>query len=313
MNARLIAVVCSVALAAACQKETSSNPVKKDETPRASVALPAPAALAEAPTPLPSQPKDSLALPRDPSDRVDHLDRSRQIAAAGDPSGALIEARRALFDHPNDPDVLAAIAQSAERSGKKEIALLALERVAQLDKDDARPLERMARLLLSLKRYDEALKAGREAIARDPEAPDAYQVAGRALLAQGELTPAIQMFELVIDLAPNHGYAWNNLGFACLLANENEAAVDALTHAAELLPGVAYVHNNLGIALERTGRLDQAMRAFIAATELSPKYVKAKLNLQRLEQLASTGEMPDQQELDDASADAQSGIKSTLP
>jgi Flp pilus assembly protein TadD len=121
------------------------------------------------------------------------------------------------------------------------------------------------------------------------------------------------MFEQVIDLAPNHGYAWNNLGFACLLANENEAAVDALTHAAELLPGVAYVHNNLGIALERTGRLDQAMRAFIAATELSPKYVKAKLNLQRLEQLASTGEMPDQQELDDASADAQSGIKSTLP
>src|SRR5258707_10899444 len=161
MNARFVGVVCSVALAAACQKETSSNPVKKDEAPRAAVALPAPAASAEAPTPLPSQPKDSLALPHDPSDAVDQLERSRELAKAGDPSGALIEARRALFDDPKDPDVLAAIARLAERLGKMEIALLALERVSQLDEEDARPLERMARLLLSLKRYDEALKAGR--------------------------------------------------------------------------------------------------------------------------------------------------------
>ncbi len=316
MNTRFVAVVCFAALAA-CQKETPSNPVKKDEAPRASVAVPAPAAVAEAPTLLPgppaAPPTDSLALPHDPSEPVNHLNRSRELAEAGDRSGALIEARRALFDDPKDPEVLEAIALLAERSGKKEIAVLALERLARLDEEEAAPLERMARLLLALKRYDEALKAGREAIVRDPVDPDAYQVTGRALLARGELTPAIQMFEQVTELSANHGHAWNNLGYACLLANEDQAAVDALTRAAELLPGVAYVQNNLGIALERTGRLDEAMRAFTVATEISPKYVKAKLNLQRLEQLASTGEMPDQQELDDGSADVSPGIKPTLP
>src|SRR5260370_38340739 len=100
MNARLIAVVCSVALAAACQKETSSNPVKKDEAPRAAVALPAPAASAEAPTPLPSQPKDSLPRPHDPSDAVDHLDRSRELAKAGNPSGPLFDARLGICCNP---------------------------------------------------------------------------------------------------------------------------------------------------------------------------------------------------------------------
>src|SRR5260370_14964484 len=148
MNARSIAVAWFAALAA-CRKETPSNPVKKDEAPRASVAVPAPAALAEAPTPLPTPPTDSLALPHDPSEPVNHLNRSRELAEAGDRSGALVEARRALFDDPKDPEVLATIAHLPERLGKKEIAVLALERVARLDDEDATPLERMARLLLS--------------------------------------------------------------------------------------------------------------------------------------------------------------------
>src|SRR5260370_8386504 len=85
MNARSIAVACFAALAA-CRKETPSNPVKKDEAPRASVAVPAPAAVAEAPTLLPgppaAPPTDSLALPPDPSQPVNHLNHSHELARA---------------------------------------------------------------------------------------------------------------------------------------------------------------------------------------------------------------------------------------
>jgi len=289
-------IVCFVVLSVAACRKDSPAPAKD------SLAVaPSPPSTPSPPTerpPPPTKPQDRLALEHQDSEPVDHLARSLELRQLGDKRGALTEAQRALFDDPENGEALTLIANLAESTGKKEIAVEALGRLAKLDEDDARPLEHQSRLLISLKRYDEGVKAGRQAIARDSEDPDAYQVTGRALLAQRELAPAIQMFQRVVELSPDHGYAWNNLGFAYLLASQNEDAVDALTHAAELLPDIAYVQNSLGVALERVGRLDEAMRAFAAATEVSPKYVKAKINLQRLEQLASTGEMPEQQELD---------------
>ena len=54
------------------------------------------------------------------------------------------------------------------------------------------------------------------------------------------------MFERVIELSADHGYAWNNLGFAYLLANQNDDAVDALTRAAELLQKLADELRSMG-------------------------------------------------------------------
>jgi tetratricopeptide (TPR) repeat protein len=74
----------------------------------------------------------------------------------------------------------------------------------------------------------------------------------------------------------------NNLGFAYLRANENAKAVEVLTPASEKLTTVAYVHNNLGVALERMGRKDEAKAAYLHAMDLSPKYVKARVNADRV-------------------------------
>jgi len=62
---------------------------------------------------------------------------------------------------------------------------------------------------------------------------------------------------------------------------------------------VAYVQNNLGVALERVGRMDEAKRAFETAIHLSPRYLKAQLNAQRLQRLASAGETEAQGEIED--------------
>ena len=295
---RKLTIVCSIALLAACRKTNVPEPTKTSAPPTPSISSPAPAPKVEPPV---SKQVDRLAAAHGDAEGVDHLVRSRELNEVGDRPGALLEAQRALFDDPRDEDALGAIAKLSERMGKKEMAVEALARLAEIDRDDPSPLVRQARLLISLGRFDEALIAGRGAVARDAEDADAHQVTGRALLGQGELSASIQSFERVVELAPDHGYAWNNLGLAHLLANENDEALDALTHAAQLLPEVAYVQNNFGIALERAGHLDEAMRAYATAVELSPKYVKAKVNLERLQQLASTGEMPDNQELDEPS------------
>jgi Flp pilus assembly protein TadD len=52
---------------------------------------------------------------------------------------------------------------------------------------------------------------------------------------------------------------------------------------------VAYVHNNLGVAYERLGRTEEAQAAYATATQLSPRYVKARVNSNRMGKVASLG------------------------
>jgi tetratricopeptide (TPR) repeat protein len=254
----------------------------------------------------PSKFRDSIALEHQSGEPENHLKRAGELREIGELEGALLEARRALFHDPRDSEALELIANWAARSGQKKMAAEALHRLAGLYPEDATPLVREARLLLSVGELESAAKVGRQAIERDPDNPGAYQVSGRASLGQGQLAAAIRLFKQVIEIAPDHGYALNNLGYAYLLSGQNEEALEALTRAAELLPDLAYVQNNLGVALERLGRLNEAMHAFAEAAELSPRYLKAQLNLQRLEKLAS-GEISEEGELDDRSFDAELG------
>lgn len=229
---------------------------------------------------------EALALPHTHGRRVDHLARARSLRELGDLSGALTECRRALHDDPADTDALALAARLARLTGQTEVAVLAYERLGRLHSEEAGALVQQARLLVSLGRHAEAVHVGEEALVREPEDAEVYQVLGRAHLGAGELPAAILRFQQAVHLDPEHGHALNNLGFALLRAGENAKAADVLARAAALLPHVAYVHNNLGVAYERLGRLEEARAAYASATRLSPRYVQARVNADRVNRLA---------------------------
>lgn len=224
---------------------------------------------------------DPLVVAHD-TPNVDHLARAKSLAGEGDVKGALTESRRALFSAPSDPETLTTVAKLARRNGQPELAAEAYGRLASLEPEDATPLIQQARAQLAMKDHAGAVIAGREAIARDEGNPEAWQVTGLGQLGLGELSGAIASFKKVVEFEPNHGWALNNLGLAYLRANENDKAAEVLERAAELLPNVAYVHNNLGVALERTGRGEEAKTAYQHAMDLSPKYVKARINADRV-------------------------------
>lgn len=226
-------------------------------------------------------PVDGLVVAHQTPD-VDHLGRSRLLALEGDVGGALLEARRALFTLPADVETLRLVGQLARKAGQPQLAAEAWGRVARLVPEDATPVVQQARALLQLKDLAGAVLAGREAVSRDPGLAEAHHVTGLAQLAMQELGGALASFQQAVALDGDHGWAHNNLGFAALRANQNELAVGALTRAAELLPHVAVVHNNLGVALERTGQPDGAKVAYQRAMDLSPRYVKARLNAERV-------------------------------
>lgn len=230
---------------------------------------------------LPDAALDPLALVHD-TPQVDHLGRSQQLLADGDPKGGLVEARRALFTTPDDDDTLTQVAKLARRTGQHQLAAEAWGRLARLRDTDATPVIQQSRALLAAKDFAGAVVAGREAVTRDAGNFEGYQVTGLAQLSLGELPGAIASFEQGVEQAPHHGWALNNLGFAYLLANENAQAVEVLERAAALLPTVAAVQNNLGVALERLGRGDEAKAAYLHAMDLSPRYVKARVNAARV-------------------------------
>lgn len=290
MKTRLIAA-CVAALAfAACEDPKPVIPSKAAPIvvapPKATPLPKVEVAQVEAPKPV-EEPADVLMLKHD-EPRVDHLARAKQLKSEGDVSGALTEGRRALYSHPTDEDTLTFVGAMGTRLGQHAIAAEAYARIAMARPDDATPLVQQARALVKAKAFTRATVAAHEAIKRDGGNPEAYQAAGLGHLAVGELQDAIVMFSKVVELKPDHGWALNNLGLACLRANENEKAVEVLQKAAELLPTTAYVHNNLGVALERVGRRDEAKQAYLTSTTLSPKYVKARINAERVAK-ASTG------------------------
>lgn len=244
------------------------------------------------------EPADALAIKHD-QPGVDHLGRSKQLVEEGNRAGALTEARRAIFTDPNDEEALTTIAGLSQKMGKHELAAEAFRRIAALRTDDAVPLVQQARALVKARAFDRAALVGKEAIKRDSGNPEAFQSAGLGYLGNGELQNAIFMFSKVIELKPDHGWALNNLGLAYLRANENEKAVEVLTQSAQVLPNVAYVHNNLGVALERVGRKDEAKQAYLTSTTLSPKYVKARINAERVAKVGTLDELDFDQQAPD--------------
>jgi len=268
---------------------TSSDMPEAAGAPSTPVSLTGPSSALPSSSLAPAEPTNTLALSHEHLSRVNHLARARTLRELGDLAGALTESRRALYDAPGDMESLRIIARLGQLTGQTELAVLALEQLGRANPEEASPLVQQARLLVSLGRFAEAIRVGEEALSRDPEDPEAYQVLGRARLASGHRSEAIVRFQQAIHLAPENGYALNNLGLAWLHTNENARAAEVLARAAALLPHVAYVHNNLGVAYERLGRTEEAQAAYSAATRLSPRYVKAQVNSNRMNQVASLG------------------------
>ncbi len=292
MSKKIVASLVAALTLAACEERATAVPPRvepKVVAPVITSKVMAPVTLDAGLTLETTKPSDTLALVHD-TPTIDHLQRASQLESDGDAKGALIEARRALFTTPDDRETLTRIAKLGRATRNHTVAAEAFGRLATLDSGDATSLVSRGRELLEQKDFVSAVLAGREAIARDEGNPEGWQVIGLGKLGLDELPGAIASFEKAVELAPNHGWALNNLGFAYLRANENQKAVEVLQRASVLLPTVAYVQNNYGVALERVARPDEAKAAYQHAMDLSPKYVKAKINAARMAKASTSVE-----------------------
>jgi len=157
-----------------------------------------------------------------------------------------------------------------------------------------RPRER-AGLLFSLGlayresgRYTEALACLHEAVKMQPT-PFSYYELGSLYRQMDQHQRAIEALEEAIRLKPDFVDAYNQLGITYYERGQHVEALTLFQAAAELEPDNPYHYYNLGHVYKTLKRYDEAMATFRRALELKPDYKEARLQLEILEKVLSSG------------------------
>ena len=90
---------------------------------------------------------------------------------------------------------------------------------------------------------------------------------------------AIEMYQQVLELDPDHAAAHINLGTLHYNRQEYALAEKHYRHAIEVDPRYALAYFDLGNVLDETGRVAEAIQTYSTALQLAPTYADAHYNL----------------------------------
>jgi tetratricopeptide (TPR) repeat protein len=103
----------------------------------------------------------------------------------------------------------------------------------------------------------------------DMKADDLIE-SGRAAIANGNLSLAIQVLKRASEVDPKNKYVWNTLAAAYLGMRENDEAIAALNKQIEINPYDEYAYNALGRAYWQERKYPDAVTAFNKQIEINP-------------------------------------------
>ena len=182
------------------------------------------------------------------------------------------------------------LAQAGDLSGAAELCT----RILRASPDQPQALDLLAIVAFQSGRRSEAVELLRRAVRSDPHCAAAWSDLGNVLAFEGALGEAAASYRRAIAEAPDFAEAHNNLGNALQMAGAVEEAAACYRTAVRLRPGYAEAHRNLGSALRRLGRPEQAAAALREAVAIDPGFTAAVCQLARLSQ-----ELCDWSRLDD--------------
>ncbi|MBN8996671.1 MAG: tetratricopeptide repeat protein [Rhizobiales bacterium] len=141
------------------------------------------------------------------------------------------------------------------------------------------------------KRWPEAEKDFRQALANNPQQPQVLNYLGYSWVDRGEnLDKALDMIKKAVDLRPNDGYIVDSLGWAYFKLGRFDDAVEQLERAVELKPEDSVINDHLGDALWKVGRKREATFQWNHARDLDPEPAEREKIVKKLENgLAANG------------------------
>jgi tetratricopeptide (TPR) repeat protein len=140
-----------------------------------------------------------------------HRSRASAAMAFGRPDAAALELRKAQELDPSDPLTRRMLASALAAQGDPEGAVEQLVPVTagtELPPEEQAAVEvDLGRLYERLERFDDAEKVYRAALERLPEQTDARSGLARALLLSGRAGPAVEAYDELLEISPEHAAA----------------------------------------------------------------------------------------------------------
>ncbi len=127
-----------------------------------------------------------------------------------------------------------------------------------------------AKLLLALRRHDDALSALRAALAANPQFALAAATAGFQEASREHWDSAAAFFQQALDIEPENAEFCFNLGYIRQQQNQDEEAIRCFERAVAIRRGLDRAWFGLGMVYRRRGDTVKATEAFKVAAELQP-------------------------------------------
>ena len=210
-----------------------------------------------------------------------HNERGIELADRGWLDEAMREFRRAIELDPTSAhahDNLAAV-----HAEKKQWREALREYLAALDLEPDSPA---GHYNLASFVYGHGLEMAqswlREALAVDPEYPDAHLTLGLVLADEGRTEEALAELEAAVRLAPQDAHARHELAALLMEEGDHRAAIGHLREVVRREPDAHEAHLDLGTCYAQKGFYAEAERAFLRAAELKPDDVVVRYDLAAL-------------------------------
>lgn len=148
-----------------------------------------------------------LAIARDPGGYAAWALRGRAMRALQRPSDSLADLQRALSHRPDDPQLMAEIAELHRQLNQPRRALLALQSCCEtyrVGEEPTRLLEMQGEAFAALGRYDDAVDVYAACAAREPTNPGHFFQLARVRYQQGDAVGSESALRQALALDPRH-------------------------------------------------------------------------------------------------------------
>jgi tetratricopeptide (TPR) repeat protein len=202
--------------------------------------------------------------------------KAARLQREGDLAGAFTAYEAAVALAPQDPALLAALADLASRLERHDLAVQLWAHLTLADAANPEVADGYARALIAAARLSEAIEHLKSALQANPAASRLWTTLGLALTYAGRATEALTFFDEGVRLAPGSASAVYNRGLAfCDLGRLAKAEADF--QAAGKLAGAATERATIEFSLATTALARGDLEAGWALYErrLSPDWPKS--------------------------------------
>jgi tetratricopeptide (TPR) repeat protein len=208
----------------------------------------------------------------------------------GDYEGALERLKSVLHDVQSNmqtsemaSDIWTQIGHVYELKDEIQLAKSSYLKVAELNPNNAKPLQQLGWLCLKHSDHAAAIDFLKKAVSIDPQDGKGWYLLGRCYMAVHEYEEAYDSYKHAVTTDSQNPNVWCSLGVLFYQLNQHLDALDAYSRAININPNICEVWYNVGTLYDTCNQTSDARDAYQKAAELGAdaQFIRERLELLR--------------------------------